>query len=536
MNEIMRKLLEMSLYGSIAIILTILFRFLFRKAPKKITSLFWIAAAIRLICPFNFSMGLGLMNLFEKKSVPSKITVPVGHGLAPKVAAGNAVANEVAVEAATQSAGSSINVYQIMLIVWAIGVLAIMGVTIYRSVRLQRFIRKGTVNADVIESNKVDTAFVAGLIRPTIVIPKLMDKSEREYLILHEKVHIKNKDNLTRALGLFIVSIHWFNPLVWIGFNMLCNDLEMRVDEEVIDRVGNGIKKDYCMSIVNHAMRSSRYKVIGASFAKKTLSGMEVKMRINNLINYRKISGITAAVIVVSTLGITTVLSSCANQDPNGTALSSETSAGEELTIVTTEEKDTEWSLPEGVNDSSDFTVVDEDESVVFLDSLNSSLGYSDKYVADYGEEKEVKYKDLNEKKNSFEVTSDYYADTDFNSLAKQYEELGYKLKDIPLTCSVFGGMYFKEGFYAEIITSEGVTVVRADEETITKYITEDYESIAYDITDSSMTEEGNIKYYDYSIHEIIGEDVDFNYTVNVQLDTTTNIAIITRDIPDYGN
>lgn len=98
---------------------------------------------------------------------------------------------------------------------------------------------------------------------PVIVLPSLIDRSEREYLICHEKVHIKNKDNLARALGLIIVCIHWFNPLVWIAYKLMYNDLEMRVDEEVIDTIGNEIKKDYCMSIVNHAPAHSRSQSSG---------------------------------------------------------------------------------------------------------------------------------------------------------------------------------------------------------------------------------------------------------------------------------
>ena len=40
MEEVLRKLLEMTLYGSIAVALVLLFRVVFRKIPKKITTVF----------------------------------------------------------------------------------------------------------------------------------------------------------------------------------------------------------------------------------------------------------------------------------------------------------------------------------------------------------------------------------------------------------------------------------------------------------------------------------------------------------------
>ena len=63
MAGFVQKLLEMTLYGSIAIVLVLMFRLLFRKVSKKVTCLFWIVVAIRLLCPVNFSMGVSVGDL-----------------------------------------------------------------------------------------------------------------------------------------------------------------------------------------------------------------------------------------------------------------------------------------------------------------------------------------------------------------------------------------------------------------------------------------------------------------------------------------
>ena len=354
MAGFMQKLLEMTLYGSIAIVLVLMFRLLFRKVSKKVTCLFWIVVAVRLLCPVNFSMGASVGDLIpgisgEVSSVNTetvekdgKMDVDAGaETVAVMPAVVNSSDNDNAgsrgntatafpgdFEARSENSSPDLSVADLAFLVWAGGATLIFGVLLLQNRRTRRLIREGfdqgsilrsesngvhNPQADIILfSEKVRTPFVVGILSPVIVLPSVVDRSEKEYLLCHEKVHIKNKDNLTRALGLFIVCIHWFNPLVWVAYKCFCNDLEMRVDEEVIDRIGDSIKKDYCLSIVNHAMSGARYTVSGASFAKRTLSGMEVKMRIRNLIQYKKNSKLVAVLVSVIALGGTMVLSSCA--------------------------------------------------------------------------------------------------------------------------------------------------------------------------------------------------------------------------------
>ena len=81
MDIFIAKLIEMSLYGSIAILAVMIFRALFRKVPKRVTCLFWLAAAIRLLCPLNFQSAMAVMNLFAVKEESR----PVYHAAAEKV-------------------------------------------------------------------------------------------------------------------------------------------------------------------------------------------------------------------------------------------------------------------------------------------------------------------------------------------------------------------------------------------------------------------------------------------------------------------
>ena len=73
MSFIFSKVLEMSLYGSIAILVVLLFRLIFQKCPKKVMILFWIIVALRLVLPFNFNSPTSILN-FGKFVQPKTVS------------------------------------------------------------------------------------------------------------------------------------------------------------------------------------------------------------------------------------------------------------------------------------------------------------------------------------------------------------------------------------------------------------------------------------------------------------------------------
>lgn len=493
MEDMMRYLYEMTLYGSIAIVMVLVFRAVFRKIPKKVTCLFWIVVAIRLLCPINFSTSLGIANLFESEREQVATTVPLAveqtHNT-PLTA--KPVMNDSAPIEADRNVTelpAKVSASTIMFTVWTVGAAVLLIIFALQYIRTRRLISEAKSENGVLVSDKVTTPFVAGIFKPVIVLPSLIDRTEREYLVCHEKVHIKNKDNLTRALGLIIVCIHWFNPLVWIAYKLMCNDLEMRVDEEVIDKIGNEIKKDYCMSIVNHTMIGSRYKVCGASFAKKTLSGMEVKMRINNLIRYKKVSNIAATLIIVASLGSTMVFSSCAKEKKEKPTTVDYRKTTEETEILEIEEEteSVEPEVTEKPERKIDYTyrfVGDNDKIYGFHN--NDKLPYAplrmygpvdSEYCKDYGEGAVNLYyvtcQDFKDHMNYMIVPPEYYEGTDFYDLALAYSNEGYAIADIEKAYYLWGGSYFAEGFFA-LSDAGTIVVARSDKDTADRYIRED--------------------------------------------------------------
>ena len=319
MDMLLQRLVEMNLYGSLAILLVMLFRLLFRRMPKKIMVFFWIIVAVRLLCPFNFNSSLSLMNFIPsfEKTQTQKQTQNIEHGEGVVIISEQEV-KDVAFDheytkaevSAPKEPSFRLEAADVAVIVWAAGTVALLTYAGVRYVKVRRFVGglRATPDNLYLETDKTDTPFVAGIIKPKICVPSFFEEDEKEYLMLHEKTHIKNHDGIIKTLGFLIVCIHWFNPLVWISYIMLCSDLEMRCDEEVIEILGKDIKKDYCRSIVFHSVKAPIVMPGSSAFGGAGLGSLEVRMRINNLIKHKKISQKISILALCLALGIISVM------------------------------------------------------------------------------------------------------------------------------------------------------------------------------------------------------------------------------------
>ncbi|MFC1766201.1 M56 family metallopeptidase [Planctomycetota bacterium] len=110
----------------------------------------------------------------------------------------------------------------------------------------------------VIPTDKVSGPALFGFVRPRLLLPKdmlvEMKPDELRYIFLHELAHLKRHDI---AIG-YIVSIlqilHWFNPLVLLGFK------RMRADRELAaDGLAMSVMKDHEPSIYGHARQLERF-------------------------------------------------------------------------------------------------------------------------------------------------------------------------------------------------------------------------------------------------------------------------------------
>jgi beta-lactamase regulating signal transducer with metallopeptidase domain len=312
----------MSLTASYVILIVILVRLLLKKAPKYISYTLWIVVAFRLIIPFTLESSYSLM--------PSKSNVDyIPHDIIyqgnPQINSGvDRIDTFVNNSLPAPTIEASVNPLQIYIKIGAyIWLLVIGSLLIYSYVSIlilkSRLKKAQLIEKNIFEAKNIRTPFVLGIIRPRIYLPAGLTKEEQDYIILHEQTHINRKDHIVKMLAYLILSIHWFNPLVWIAFRLMSIDMELSCDERVLRKMDKDIKKTYANSLLS--LNTKKHILNGSPLA---FGEGNVKTRIKNVLNYKKpafwvtfVSVLFAIIIGIGLLSNREVISSNENNDNN---------------------------------------------------------------------------------------------------------------------------------------------------------------------------------------------------------------------------
>ena len=150
--------------------------------------------------------------------------------------------------------------------------------------RLRRKVCEAVIlRGNIYQSEKVGSPFVLGIIRPKIYLPYHMDSREMDHVIAHEQTHIRRRDHWWKPLGFLLLTIHWFNPLMWLSYVLLCRDIELACDEKVIREMGNEQRADYTQALV--ACSVGRRVIAACPLA---FGEVGVKERVKSVMNYKK--------------------------------------------------------------------------------------------------------------------------------------------------------------------------------------------------------------------------------------------------------
>uniref|UniRef100_N2AC46 Peptidase M56 domain-containing protein n=1 Tax=Eubacterium plexicaudatum ASF492 TaxID=1235802 RepID=N2AC46_9FIRM len=99
----------------------------------------------------------------------------------------------------------------------------------------------------------------SGILSPVLIFPIWRDRMEAdkyEYMLRHELVHIKHHDLFIKYIGLLVISVHWYNPLVYVMFHEISVISEMYCDSIVISGKGEEERRKYSSLILTLATRN----------------------------------------------------------------------------------------------------------------------------------------------------------------------------------------------------------------------------------------------------------------------------------------
>ncbi|GAA0182477.1 hypothetical protein SH2C18_48480 [Clostridium sediminicola] len=146
--------------------------------------------------------------------------------------------------------------------IWVTGTLVIGLYILYKNLSLYKLAKKGEeilektklnslskckdkmkINKEVkmLKTDAFNVPILFGVVHPKIILPREIvynfNDKQLEYIILHELSHLKRKDLFMNWVVLSFQLIHWFNPLIWIAFYEMRNDMELACDALVLNNL-----------------------------------------------------------------------------------------------------------------------------------------------------------------------------------------------------------------------------------------------------------------------------------------------------------
>lgn len=286
MDAFFLDFLNISITASYLIIAVILLRLIFKKIPRKFFCILWAIAGIRLVVPLDFESVFSLIP--SAKTIPNDFTMSPSPAISSGIPAVNSIVNPIIAETLTPEVGDSVNPLQIVSfiasIVWLIGIAAILLYGFISYIRVRKSVTGAVLLRDNIrQSENVVSPFILGLFKPSVYIPFNMDEQTQSYVIAHEKAHLKRRDHWIKPLGFVILALHWFNPLVWIAYVLLCKDIEAACDEKVVSQMDGEARKAYATALLDCAVNRRRIAACPLAFGE-----VGIKERIKGVMNYKK--------------------------------------------------------------------------------------------------------------------------------------------------------------------------------------------------------------------------------------------------------
>ena len=328
MSELFLCFVNMSISAGWVVLAVLLLRLMLKKAPKWISVSLWGIVAIRLICPFSFESAVSL--------IPSAQTINPEFLLnQPAIDSGvegidNVINPIIAQTAITVQPEKDINLFGFILPylagLWLVGIVALLTYTLISYLRVKNRIGTAVLLRDnIFQSEKVVSPFVLGFIKPKIYLPFDMNGQSMEYVIAHENAHIRRKDHLWKPIGFLLLTLHWFNPLMWIGYILLCKDIELACDEKVIKEFDVEKKADYSQALLTCSVNRRMIAACPLAFGE-----VGVKDRVKSVLNYKK----PTFWIIVVAIALSVIVAVCFLTNPMSTKLSDELSVFIDMQIA----------------------------------------------------------------------------------------------------------------------------------------------------------------------------------------------------------
>ena len=296
MNALFLKLLNMSAAGSVLILAVALLHLPLKRAPRWILCAMWVLAAVRLVCPVSIASPVSAFRATPSiVSEQGEVEVfrPSGGSEKPMLSVDIVQIERprTSVETIQKIPGTELaitqrshNVYLPPLLqAYILGLVTMLTYAFSSTLLIKRRVAASVpLPGNIRLCDTLDSPFILGFIRPVIYMPSFLSEQEREFVLAHERAHLRRRDHWWKPLGFLILSIHWFNPICWMAYILLCRDIELACDEKVVRELGRTERAAYTQTLLNCSAHHN-LAVCPVAFGETG-----VKTRVKAALNYKK--------------------------------------------------------------------------------------------------------------------------------------------------------------------------------------------------------------------------------------------------------
>ena len=293
LSELFYWLLNMSVSASIAGLVILLLEKI-HKIPRRIMHILFMIPFFRMWVPIGMGSRYSLMSLISRV-ISKTVVVYEGNQVFSMT---NFVMAADTYFPLTYKTDLLKEVFQIAALVWIIVAMILLLATafVYTASMLELKDARH-LQDNIYLSQKITSPAVYGIVREKIILGEGYKEADLKFILMHEKAHIKRKDNVWRLLGIITMCIHWFNPFLWLFLKAFLTNLELACDETVLKDCSEADKKNYAEVLLNCAESKSLYA--------SAFGGTKLRVRIDFIFSYQKLSllSIAAFFLLVSAVG-----------------------------------------------------------------------------------------------------------------------------------------------------------------------------------------------------------------------------------------
>lgn len=322
MDALFLRILNMSLAAGVLVLAVLLLRLVLKRAPKWLRCLLWALVAVRLVCPWSLQSSLSAFSLLPAQTdaqgnlevfrYNGKTEKPLLEFELPRVSFAER-AQETAPDAPEQAAQAQSSAPTVTVrtasrylpyveTIWLAGVGAMLLYAAGSWLLLRRRVRFAVpLGGRQWLCEEIDSPFILGVFRPRIYLPAGLSGAAREVVLAHESAHLARGDQLWKPLGFLLLALHWFNPLLWLAWYLLCRDIELACDEKVVRDMELGARADYSQALLDCSAGRRLVRVCPLAFGEGGVKG-----RVKAVLNYKKPAFwlVLAAVLVCVAAGV----------------------------------------------------------------------------------------------------------------------------------------------------------------------------------------------------------------------------------------